>query len=450
MIKVNDYIDAHLPEYIHILKQLCQQPSVSAEQSGLREMAHLVAQTMQSLGINSRVLSSDGAPVVYSEMTGRNHRTVLLYNHYDVQPVDPLSEWQSPPFVPTERDGRLYARGVLDNKGDLLVRLAAVAALNAIGEDLPLNIKFLIEGEEEIDGAAIYTFVRENSDLLACDICFSEGGSLDVNGRPGIYLGVKGMLYVELEARGSVVDAHSSYSPVLPNPAWSLIWALNTLKDRDGKVLIPGFYEDVRPWSAVDMLALAALPSDIENSLRKQMQLSTLLDDVHGMEFLKRLYSEPTCTICGIQTGYCGPGVKTVLPAVATAKLDFRLVPDQYPGDILEKLRRHLDARGFHAVKIRSLADIGLPARTPVDNVLVQAVIEITREYYHADPVVIPMMPGGVVYEPFINALGAPTIFAGISPSGGNVHAPNEYIELSSLAPAIKFTAYLLKQLGER
>lgn len=258
------------------------------------------------------------------------------------------------------------------------------------------------------------------------------------------------MLYVELEARGSIGDAHSSYSPVLPNPAWSLTWALNTLKDRDGKVLISGFYEDIRPWSTVDMLALAALPSDIANSLREQMQLSSFLDGVHGMEFLKRLYSEPTCTICGIHTGYYGPGVKTVLLAVATAKLDFRLVPDQHPKDILKKLRRHLDARGFDGVKIRSLADVGLPARTPVDNILVQSVIEITRDYYHADPIVIPMMPCDVVYEPFINALGAPTIFAGVSPSGGNVHARNEYIELSSLAPAIKFTAYLLKQLGGR
>lgn len=450
MDKVNAYIDAHLPEYIQILKQLCRQPSVSAEQGGLPEMATLVARTMQSLGINSRILPSDGAPVVYGQMAGRSNRTVLLYNHYDVQPVDPLSEWQSPPFEPIERDGRLYARGVLDNKGDLLVRLAAVAALKATGEDLPLNIKFLVEGEEEIDGAAIYTFIREHRDLLACDICFSEGGSLDVNGRPGIYLGVKGMLYVELETRGSAVDAHSSYSPVLPNPAWSLTWALGSLKDRNGKILIPGFYEEVRPWSAVDMLALAALPDDFENTLREQMQLSSLLDGVRGMEVLSRLYSEPTCTICGIYTGYCGPGVKTVLPAVATAKLDFRLVPDQHPRDILGKLRRHLDASGFSSVTIRSLADIGLPARTPIDNLLVQTVIEITREYYRTDPIVIPMMAGGVVYEPFINALGAPTIFAGISPSGGNVHAPNEYIEISTLAPAIKFTAYLLKQLGER
>ncbi len=450
MDKVNAYIDAHLPEYIRILKQLCRQPSVSAEQGGLPEMATLVASTMQSLGIDSRILPSDGAPVVYGQMAGRSNRTVLLYNHYDVQPVDPLSEWQSPPFEPIEQDGRLYARGVLDNKGDLLVRLAAVAALKATGEDLPLNIKFLVEGEEEIDGAAIYTFIREHRDLLGCDICFSESGSLDVKGRPGIYLGVKGMLYVELETRGSAVDAHSSYAPVLPNPAWSLTWALGSLKDRNGKILIPGFYEEVRPWSAIDMLALAALPGDFENILREQMQLSSLLDGVRGMEVLSRLYSEPTCTICGIYTGYCGPGVKTVLPAVATAKLDFRLVPDQHPRDILGKLRRHLDASGFSSVIIRPLADIGLPARTPIDNLLVQTVIEITREYYRTDPIVIPMMAGGVVYEPFINALGAPTIFAGISPSGGNVHAPNEYIEISTLAPAIKFTAYLLKNLGER
>lgn len=167
---VNAYIDAHLPEYIHILKQLCQQPSVSAEQSGLREMANLVAQTMQSLGIDSSVLSSDGAPVVYSEMTGRNSRTVLLYNHYDVQPVDPLSEWHSPPFMPTERDGRLYARGVRDNKGDLLVRLAAVAALRAIGEDLPLNIKFLVKGKRKLTGR-LFIHLSVNTATCSHVIC---------------------------------------------------------------------------------------------------------------------------------------------------------------------------------------------------------------------------------------------------------------------------------------
>ena len=449
MNKVNAYIDAHLPEYIRILKHLCRQPSVSAEQSGLSEMANLVAETMQSLGIASEILPSEGAPVVYGHLVGRNNRTVLLYNHYDVQPVDPLSEWQSPPFEPTERDGRLYARGVLDNKGDLLIRLAAVAALKATGQDLALNIKFLVEGEEEVDGAAIYTFIRQHRDLLACDLCFSEGGSLDANGRPGIYLGVKGMLYVELEARGAAVDAHSSYAPVLPNPAWSLTWALTCLKDHNGNILIPGFYEHVSPWSARDRLALAALPSDIENALRDQTQLSTLLDGTQGMDFLRRLYSEPTCTICGIHAGYNGPGVKTVLPAVATAKLDFRLVPDQHPQDILDKLRVHLDASGFGGVLIRPLAKIGLPARTPIDNPLVQTVIEITKQYYQADPIVIPMMAGGVVYEPFIHTLGAPTMFGGISPTGGNIHAPNEYIEVSTLAPAIKFTAYLLQKLGE-
>ncbi|MSP12293.1 MAG: M20/M25/M40 family metallo-hydrolase [Chloroflexi bacterium] len=450
MDQVYAYIDAHLPKYIQILKDLCRQPSVSAEQSGLTEMAHLVAQTMQSLGIESRIMPSDGAPVVYGQMAGRSNRTVLLYNHYDVQPVDPLSEWQSPPFEPTERDGRLYARGVHDDKGDLLVRLAAVAALKATGEELPLNIKFLVEGEEEIDGAAIYTFIRDHRDLLASDICFSEGGSLDVKGRPGVYLGVKGMLYVELEARGPAVDAHSSYAPVLPNPAWSLNWALSSLKDRDGKILLPGFYDDVKPWSTADRVALAAIPADIENAMREETQLPAFLDGVQGVEFLERLYGEPTCTICGFHSGYGGPGVKTVLPAVATAKVDFRLVPDQRPEDILQKLRSHLDANGFSHVEIRALADIGLPARTPVDHPLVQTVIDITREYYQTEPTVIPMMAGGVVLEPFITALGAPALFAGIRPDGANIHAPNEYIELSTLAPAIKFTAHLLQQLGQR
>jgi acetylornithine deacetylase/succinyl-diaminopimelate desuccinylase-like protein len=403
---------------------------------------------MKAWGIDSQVIPTDGAPIVYGEVRGRGDRTLLLYGHYDVQPTDPLTEWESPPFEPTVRDGRLYARGVNDDKGDVLVRLAAVAALNAIEGELPLTVKFLVEGEEEVDGVSVFSFIREQPDLLACDLCFLEGGSLDSKGRPQITLGVKGMLYVELEARGPAVDAHSSTAPVVPNPARDLIQALSSLTDAQGQVLIPGFYDNVQPWSDADMAALAAMPDDEEEAMLTDLQLPEFLRGVRGLSFKKQLYGAPTCTVCGLHTGYGGPGLKTVLPAKAQAKVDFRLVPNQRPDDILLKLRRHLDAHGFGHVEVRTLTDNVLAARTPVDHPMVQQVVAITRDYYSVEPVLIPTSPGGCVMEPFVDVLGVATMFAGLRPESGNTHAPNEYIVLSTLGPAIKFNAYLLHRLG--
>lgn len=448
MDRVDAYIDAHVDDYVRILGDLCRQPSISAEQYGQREMADLLVGMMNAWGIKAEVITTSGAPLVYGELRGRGGRTILLYNHYDVQPVDPLAEWESPPFEPTVRDGRLYARGSLDDKGDALVRLAAVAALRAVEGELPLTVKFLIEGEEEMDGPTVFSFVREHPDVLACDFCFLEAGSLDDRGRPEISLGTKGMLYVELESHGPSVDTHSSNAPVVPNPAWDLVWALASLKDRQGRILIPGFYDEVQPWSDTELLVLATVPDEVETSLRRELELAEFLDNVQGSGFKERLYGAPTCTICGLQSGYGGPGVKTVLPASARAKVDFRLVPNQRPDDILPKLRRHLDANGYGHVAVRTLADSLRPARTPVDHPAVQRVAAITEEYYGVRPVLFPTLAGGCVMEPFIEALGAPAMFAGVRPEGGNAHAPNEYVTLASLAPAIKFSAFLLQRLG--
>jgi len=412
-------------------------------------MADLLARTMKAWGIDSQVIPTDGAPVVYGEVRGRSNFTLLLYNHYDVQPTDPLAEWESPPFEPTVRNGCLYARGASDDKGDVLARMAAVAALRAVEGELPVTVKFLVEGEEEIDGDSVFSFIRGQPDLLACDLCFLEGGGLDKHGRPQICLGVKGMLYVELETRGLAIDVHSARAPVVPNAAWDLIWALSSLKDAQGNILIPGFYDDVQPWSDADLAVLAAMPDDEEAAVQRDLQLSEFLDRVHGLSFKKRLYGSPTCTVCGLHTGYGGPGLKTVLPAKAQAKVDFRLVPDQRPDDILLKLRRHLDAQGFGHVVVRTLTDNVLPARTPADHPMVRRIAAITQDYYGVEPVLIPTSAGGCVMEPFIDVLGVATMFAGAHPKGGNGHAPNEYVVLSTLAPAIKFNAYLLGQLGD-
>jgi acetylornithine deacetylase/succinyl-diaminopimelate desuccinylase-like protein len=295
--------------------------------------------------------------------------------------------------------------------------------------------------------------MHANRELLACDLAFGEAGNVDVNGRPEIILGVKGILYVDLEASGPTygptVDAHSSAAPVIENPAWVLVRALASLRDpATGRVLIDGFYDAVQPWSDSDRAALAPLAATAEASLRRGYGVERFLDDVTGAELARRYFEEPTCTIAGIHGGYGGPGLKTIVPATAMAKIDFRLVPDQRPEEILTLLRAHLDRHGFAGVAVRPITTTVAPVRTPLDDPWVLRVAAITRDWYGVEPVMVPINPGTQIFEPFRSALGAPAMFGGVRPTGGNAHAPNEYIEIDSLVPAICFTAHLFRHLG--
>ncbi len=449
------HVRANVGRYVEALRELCRWPGISAENRQLPETAAAVREVMAGMGIAAAILPTveGAAPAVVARLQGEGVRRLLLYNHYDVQPVDPLSEWHTPPFEPTERDGRLFARGVADDKGDLLVRLAAVEALRAVTGGLPLPITFLVEGQEEIDGPAIGEFMYANRELLACDLAFGEAGNLGADGRPELILGVKGILYVELEASGPtygpIVDAHSSTAPVIENPAWVLVRALASLRDpTTGRVLIDGFYDAVQPWTARDREALVPLATTAEEGLRRAYGVSEFIDGVHGAELARRYYEDPTCTIAGIHSGYGGPGLKTIVPATALAKLDFRLVPDQRPQRILELLRAHLDRHGFEGIIVRPITTTVAPIRTALDDPLVVRVAEITRAWYGVEPVLVPINPGTQIFEPFTGALGAPAMFGGVRPAGGNAHAPNEFIELESLVPSICFTAHLFRELG--
>jgi acetylornithine deacetylase/succinyl-diaminopimelate desuccinylase-like protein len=441
------YIEANRERYLAAVADLCRLPSISAQNTALPETAQAVADLMHRWGLPAEVVQTDDAPAVYAEIPGRSPRTILLYNHYDVQPPDPLDEWLSPPFEPTIRDGRLHARGVADDKGDLVSRLAAVEALLKVRGELPIGVKFLFEGQEEIDGVAIQDYIRRNPEQLACDVAFVEASELDPSGRPMLVLGTKGMLYVELEARGPAIDVHSSLAAAVPNPAWQLVWALSAIVDADGGILIPGFFDDIRPLTATERANIAALP-DPTTSWRESFELTSFPGGLEGSALLERVLGEPTATICGLWSGYSGAGLKTILPAVARAKLDFRLVPNQRPADILAKLRAHLDAQGFADIRITVHTQDGIPARTPSDDPWVQRVAAISSDWYGKPTGVQPNSAGGVVMEPFITALGAPTMFGGVRPPGGRYHAPNEYIEVDEFTPAVQFFAYLLDRLG--
>jgi acetylornithine deacetylase/succinyl-diaminopimelate desuccinylase-like protein len=444
------YIERHTGRALTWLERLCRQPSISAQGVGLKDMAQLVAKVMREYGLNVELLSTEGGPpLVYGEIRGKGPHTLLFYNHYDVQPPDPLDEWTSPPFEPTRRDGKLFARGASDNKGDLPVRLEAIAALREVLGTLPLSIKFIVDGEEESGSPHFPAAVRRYKERLMADVCLSEGCGIDLKGTPSLVLGVKGLLYVELSAQAAQVDAHSAYAAVVPNPSWRLVQALSTLKGPDGRVALAGFYDAVRPLNAQEREALAAMP-DESASLRQALGLETFIDGLEGYLWRERLYGAPTCNICGLTAGYAGPGAKTVLPAKARAKLDFRLVPDQDPQQVLGQLRAHLDRHGFTDILVQPIAAHIRPARTPVDDPWVQVAAQAAEAFYGRPPKIsinsAGTAPMGSLVEEVVGALFFPPGGAGYE--GSHIHAPDEHIRIADLTQATEMTALLLKRFG--
>ncbi len=378
---------------------------------------------------------------------GDGPRTLLVYDHYDVQPADPLDQWESGPFEPQTRDGKFYARGVADDKGNLIGRIQAVEAYLATCGKLPLKIKWVLEGEEEVGSPHLASFAAENSALLAADGCLWEGGGKDEKERTGISLGVKGIVYVELRIRCANIDIHSSLATIVPDPAWRLVWALSTLKDEEDHITIDGFMDLVAAPTVEEMKMLAAIPFD-EGQMKARFGITAFVRNLTGIEALKKHLFEPTCTICGLKAGYLDQGLKTVLPGTAMAKLDFRLVPDIGPEVVVGLLRRHLDKRGFQDVEIVPIA-AEHSAKTPTEASLVKAASSASKIVYGNDPVVYPLSAGGGPMYPVTQALGTPSVSAGgVGYSGSSVHAPNENIRLKDYFDSIKFVCELIRQFG--
>jgi acetylornithine deacetylase/succinyl-diaminopimelate desuccinylase-like protein len=445
---IDRYIADHLDESLAELVQLCAQPSVSAQGLGIQECAELVADMLRRRGFQVEIITTPGHPIVYAEAEGASEKTLLFYNHYDVQPPEPLELWESPPFQPTFRDGKLYARGVSDDKGHIVCRLAALDALKAVTGAYPCRIKFVIEGEEETSSTHLEAFVRHNAGKLRADACIWEFGGINHEGRPVIHLGLRGICYVELSVQTAERDAHSGLGgSIFPNAAWRLVWALNSLKGPDERIRIPGFYDAVRPPSPRDLDLLAALPDDSAEMLQRYGLKGFLKGLTGGVELQRAQVFEPTCTICGLTAGYQGPGSKTVLPARASAKVDFRLVPDQDPEDILKRLRQHLDAEGFSDVEVTYLGG-EKPARTDPDHPVVRLALEAAREAYGKEPVIAPMTGGSGPNHVFIETLHVPIVTAGVSYPGAQTHAPNENLAIDHFINGVKHTARILEWFG--
>jgi acetylornithine deacetylase/succinyl-diaminopimelate desuccinylase-like protein len=451
MTEVAEYIKEHLHLALEELREYVELPSISAQKQAIPETAHFVKGLLEGVGATVEVLDKEppGNPALIGELPGESAYTLLLYNHYDVQPPEPLELWTAPPFE-VRRDGdRLFGRGISDNKGHLISRLLAIKALQHKlgGGRLPVTIKFLIEGDEEIGSPKLLEFVQKHRERLAADVCLHEGGGVHNGGRALVTLGVKGIISVELRARTAFRDAHSSLAATYPNAAWRLVWALSTLKDRDERVLIPGFYDAVRPPTPVEEEFMRQVPRDEEETLRR-MGMRDFVCGVRGYEFQRRLTFEPTCTINGLQSGYQGPGTKTVLPAEASAKLDFRLVPDQSPPDIAAKLRAHLDAQGFDDIEVRA-SDGEYPARTDASHPFVDLVRSTAREVYGKEPVTVPNGAGTQPLHPLMHTLNVPVSSAGIGNADSRAHAPDENIRIVDFLYGTRHVAAIIERLAQ-
>ncbi|MEJ2262710.1 MAG: M20/M25/M40 family metallo-hydrolase [Anaerolineales bacterium] len=447
--KIDAFIDDHLEASIAELSRLCAQPSVAAQNWGLEECAELVDEMLKSRGFDTQILPTGGAPVVFGERQGRSNETLLFYNHYDVQPPEPLELWDSPPFEATLRDGKLYARGVSDDKGHIVSRLHAIDSLLVTEGDLPCNVKFVIEGEEETSSVHLHDFVEHNQALLSADACIWEFGSVDHQEVPLQHAGMRGICYVELSVTTADIDAHSGLGgSIFPNAAWRLVWALSTLKGPDERVRIPGHYDAVVPPSERDHQYMAELP-DIAKEYQQRYGIDHFLKGLTGGAELRIAeVFEPTCTICGLTSGYQGPGSKTVLPAQASAKVDFRLVPNQTPEQVLRNLRNHLDAEGFADVKIDYLGGEP-PARTDPDDPFIQMVVRTAEPVYGRPMMIVPLTGGSGPNFPFIHFLNLPIATAGLGYPGGQAHAPNENMRVDLYTKHAKHIARILSAFGE-
>lgn len=451
MQNIYDYIDDHWQDALEDLKRLCRQPSISAQGVGMAEVMQLLVRMMREYDIDAQVLPSpgDGYPLIYGEVAGESPTTLLFYNHYDVQPPEPLELWSSPPFEPTQYESNLRARGVSDNKGDIVARLLAIRAFQRVRGKPPVSVKFIIEGEEEIGSPNIVAFVESNRQLLKADACIWECGGVNWRNEPVVSLGLKGILYVQLEVRGASQDVHSSMATVVPNPAWRLVWALGSLKDMEENIRIAGFYDDVLPPTQREIDAINAMPMD-EEEAKQALGLESFVKGVTGFDYKSRHIIEPICNICGLDSGYTGSGSKTVLPCLARAKIDFRLVPNQSPDDILAKLRRHLDSHGFDDVVIAPQTEGESAARTPLDSPFVGVVSEAAREVYGVEPVIVPSMAGSGPMHSFTDTLGLPTALIGVMYPGSSPHAPNEHIRLADFILGAKHIAAVLERMATR
>lgn len=439
--RFESYVGDHLNEFAQDVVRLAAQPSVSARNEGIEECAALVEKMLKETGATTRVLRVEGvAPLIYGEMKSeKSNKTIMFYNHYDVQPEEPLELWKSPPFKPEIRDGAIYGRGVSDDKGELVSRLKVVESFLRADGELPCNVKFCFEGEEETGSVHLHQYVSKFTDLFKADAVIWEYGTVDTKGTPMVTLGVKGMIYLEFILRSLSQDAHSSYAAVLPSAPWRMVRLLNMLKDENEMIRVPGWYDGVTNLAEDELDVLQKMPFD-GAEFKKTYGTNGFLGGMGDSQAKKALVQRPTGNIAGIWAGYTGPGSKTVLPKEIHVKMDFRLVPEQDPKDLWDKLRKHLDENGFADVEMQ-LVSMEPAARTSYKDPFAQAAIRAAEKVYGKKPIVELGSPGTGPLYLFTRTYKMPSVDIGVSSIDGGIHAPNENLKLENMKKGLLWIA---------
>lgn len=447
--ELHEHVAGHWAAHLDALCDLVRRPSRTGHLDEVRPFAEHLVGVLRDTGAGEAeaVQVDDGAPVVFAAWPGPPGAPVLtLYSHYDVIAVEPLDAWTYPPFGAVREGGRVYGRGTTDAKGNLLALVAAVKTFLAVRGELPCGIRLVADGEEEAGSNNLPLFVDRNADRLAADAVLSFDGGIDPSGVPKIGLGTSGLLYVELRCSGARHELHSARSRLFVNPAWRLAWALASIKDADERVLIAGFDDDVRPPTERDRALMKAMAWSDDVWL-SDAGVDGFLTGVSGPEALERLLFRPGLAICGLESGFTGAGPKAVIPTAATAKLEFRIVPDQSPERVRQQLRDHLDRHGFADVEVVTLAAVET-AKTDPDSDIVAATVDAARARY-----------GGYVLKPteeyagrqgawLGQRLGVPGVQTGIGPVGFRGHAADEFITEEHFALGIRYALDILARFG--
>lgn len=446
-----DYIDAHADEAVRDLQELVQQPSISAQNVGLEDCARLVREMMHRDGLDAELYELDGGPpVVFGQMTCSGaSKTMLCYSHYDVQPPEPLDAWTyGGPWSGTVEGGVLYGRGATDNKSGVLAFNKAAKAFLGVRGELPVNLKFIIEGEEEIGSLHLGPWVAKNTALLEADGMHCLDGSVDTATLlPDVDLGLKSVLFVELVARGATSDVHSLNFPLLPAPAWDLVRALNTLMDENRRILIDGWYEGLYALQEEDEAQLTEKSRRVDmDKLRAEWGIPEFALGRDGVDAIRARAYEPTANIAGLISGYTGPGSKTIVPNEARVKMDFRLIPNIQPEAALAKLKAHLLEHGFGHIEVLGEARAEPPYKISVKESMAQAVIEAATLVYGEVPIVNGVSAEGTI----LKHVWIPCVLTGFANPGANLHAPNENITVEAYVKGIKYAAAIMEAFGKQ
>jgi acetylornithine deacetylase/succinyl-diaminopimelate desuccinylase-like protein len=443
-------IDTNAERYLEELFTLLKQPSISSQGIGVEDCAKLLAGMMEDVGIRAEILPMGGKsnpPLVYGEILSPGaEKTVLIYGHFDVQPTDPLEAWDSPPFEPTIRDGRIFCRGSADNKGQLFAHVKAVEAVLKSEGSLPVNLKFLFDPEEEIGSPSLDDFVMANADRFKADVAYNSDGAMDVSGRPILSFGNRGNCYVEINHREANRDLHSGqFGGPVPNPNWRMMEFLNTLRDSNGRVAIDGFYDDIVPPTAAEKEAIANIP------FNEASQLDYLgiqrFDGAENMGYWEKIMFQPTLNICGYVSGYGGEGQKTVLPCSVRVKIDMRLVKNQDPPDIFSKFKRHMEKLGFDDLELKLLTTYR-PAKTPIDHPMSKAVVSAVRKAFESEPILYPVTGGSNPSSIICDFLKIPIVKVPYGNHDESNHAPNENMVVDLFYKGIKCSATVFYELS--